>query len=46
MRCKGEGLGEGSAIPAIFTLESEQGVLSKVCVVCGKYCQQALAEQF
>ena len=45
MRCKGEGLGEGSAIPAIFT-ESEQGVLSKVCVVSGKYCQQALAEQF
>ena len=27
MRCKGEGLGGGSAIPAIFALKSEQGVL-------------------
>ncbi len=33
----GEGLGEGRAIPAICTLKSEQGVLSKVCLAFGIY---------
>ena len=36
MSCMGEGLREGSAIPANCPLKSEQGVLSKVCLAFGK----------
>ena len=35
VKVKWKGLGEGSAIPGVFTFKAEQGVLSKVCVVFG-----------